>query len=49
MAQLPEQADVVVIGGGVMGASTAFHLAEAGISVVLVERSELASLAAEIL
>ena len=43
MAQLPEQADVVVIGGGVMGASTAFHLAEAGVSVVLVERSELAS------
>lgn len=43
MAQLPESADVVVIGGGVMGASTAFHLAEAGVSVVLVEKNELAS------
>ena len=37
------QADVVVVGGGVMGASAAFHLAEAGQSVVLVEKAELAS------
>lgn len=36
-------ADVVVVGGGVMGASTTFHLAEAGVQVVLVERAELAS------
>ena len=41
MANLPEEVEVVVIGGGVMGASTAFHLAEAGISVLLVEKSEL--------
>jgi glycine/D-amino acid oxidase-like deaminating enzyme len=35
-------AEVVVIGGGVMGVSTAFHLAEAGVrGVVLVERDEL--------
>ncbi len=35
-------ADVVVIGGGVMGVSIAFHLAEAGVrNVVLVERDEL--------
>lgn len=41
---LPEQAAVVVIGGGVMGASTAFHLAEAGVAdVLLLERSDLAS------
>jgi len=39
---LPERADVVVVGGGVMGASTAFHLAEAGVDVVLVERGDLA-------
>lgn len=43
MANLPESVDVVVIGGGVMGASTAFHLAEAGVSVLLVERDELSS------
>jgi glycine/D-amino acid oxidase-like deaminating enzyme len=35
--------DVIVIGGGVMGASTAFHLAEAGVGVVLLERDTLAS------
>ncbi len=35
----PRTADVVVIGGGVMGASTAYHLARKGVSrVVLVER-----------
>ncbi|WP_243716048.1 NAD(P)/FAD-dependent oxidoreductase [Actinomadura darangshiensis] len=35
-------ADVVVIGGGVMGTSIAFHLAEAGVRrVVLIERDEL--------
>lgn len=39
---LPEHADVVVVGGGVMGASAAFHLAEAGVDVVLVERGDLA-------
>lgn len=43
MSRLPERADVVIVGGGVMGASTAFHLAEAGVSAVLIERSDLAS------
>jgi sarcosine oxidase subunit beta len=32
---------VVVVGGGVIGTSAAFHLAEAGIDVVLVERAQL--------
>jgi sarcosine oxidase subunit beta len=42
--RLPEQAEVVVIGGGVMGASTAFHLAEAGVTdVLLLEKDALAS------
>lgn len=43
MSGLPERADVVIVGGGVMGASAAFHLAEAGVDVVLIERSDLAS------
>jgi len=41
--KLPEFVDVVIVGGGVMGASTAFHLAEAGVSVLLCEKNELAS------
>ena len=40
---LPDQVDVVIVGGGVMGASAAFHLAEAGVSVLLCEKNELAS------
>ena len=44
MADLPRTADVVVVGGGVHGASVAYHLARrrAG-RVVLVERKFLAS------
>lgn len=39
---LPTEADVVIIGGGVMGVSTAYHLARAGVErVVLVERDAL--------
>ncbi|MEJ3657256.1 FAD-binding oxidoreductase [Actinomycetes bacterium KLBMP 9759] len=37
------RADVVIIGGGVIGVSAAFHLAEAGVEVVLVERDALGS------
>jgi sarcosine oxidase, subunit beta len=41
---LPGRAGVVVVGGGVIGTSIAFHLAEAGVpEVVLVERDQLAS------
>lgn len=40
---LPDSAAVVVIGGGVIGASAAFHLAEAGVEVVLLERAQLGS------
>jgi sarcosine oxidase subunit beta len=39
---LPSAADVVVVGGGVMGTSIAFHLAEAGADVCLLERDQLA-------
>ena len=38
----PRTADAVVVGGGVMGASTADHLArEGGKSIVLLERDDL--------
>ncbi|WP_433015244.1 NAD(P)/FAD-dependent oxidoreductase [Kribbella sp. CA-294648] len=41
---LPTEAAVVIVGGGVMGTSIAFHLAEAGVrDVVLVERDGLGS------
>jgi sarcosine oxidase subunit beta len=40
---MTERAEVIVVGGGVMGLSTAFHLAEAGVDVLLVERDELGS------
>jgi sarcosine oxidase subunit beta len=40
----PEKAEVVVIGGGVIGCSTAFHLAERGCGgVVLLEKDKIAS------
>ena len=40
---LPADAAIVVIGGGVMGASAAFHLAEAGVSdVLLLESGDIA-------
>lgn len=35
--------EVAVVGGGVMGTSIAFHLAEAGVAVTLVEREALGS------
>jgi sarcosine oxidase, subunit beta len=38
------EAEVVIIGGGVIGASVAFHLAEAGVAdVVLLEKNQLAA------
>ena len=44
MAALPDRCEVVVVGGGVIGVSVAYHLAEAGIQdVVLLERKELTS------
>src|SRR6185295_2728237 len=39
---LPDRAEVVIIGGGVMGTSAAFHLAEAGLTdVLLLEADQL--------
>lgn len=40
MTDLPSSAEIAVIGGGVMGASTAYHLAQAGAKdVLLIERT----------
>ena len=35
--------EVLVVGGGVIGASVAFHLAREGVGVTLLERGEVAS------
>lgn len=40
--KLPERADVVVIGGGIMGVSTALALSEKGLSVALCEKGHIA-------
>jgi glycine/D-amino acid oxidase-like deaminating enzyme len=39
---LPETADVVVIGGGIVGCATAYFLAKRGISVLLCEKGRIA-------
>lgn len=41
---LPSQADVVIIGGGIIGCSLAYHLTKTGVSnVVVLERKQLTS------
>ena len=41
MAELPKQANVVIIGGGVIGCSIAYHLVKLGFNdVVLLERQQ---------
>lgn len=39
---LPQAADVVIVGGGIVGVTAALHLAEKGISVALVEKGIVA-------
>ena len=43
MKDLPESSRVVVIGGGIVGCSTAYHLAQLGCEVLLLERYKLTS------
>lgn len=40
---LPKGADVVVVGGGIMGLSSAYYLSKQGLSVVVVEKDKVAS------
>lgn len=39
---LPDQADVIIIGGGVIGVSAAYFLAQKGLSVALIEKGRIA-------
>lgn len=41
MSDFPSQTRVVIIGGGAVGASCAYHIAKAGWDVVLLEKNEL--------
>lgn len=36
-----EMKTYIVVGGGILGASTAYHLAKAGVRVTLVDRQDL--------
>src|SRR5450759_4512101 len=41
--QLPRRADVVVLGGGIVGLAAAYELAEQGMKVCLLDRSQAGS------
>jgi pyruvate/2-oxoglutarate dehydrogenase complex dihydrolipoamide dehydrogenase (E3) component len=42
--QLPDSANVTIIGGGIIGASVAYHLSKLGVQdIILLERDQLTS------
>ncbi|SEK32607.1 4-methylaminobutanoate oxidase (formaldehyde-forming) [Roseovarius nanhaiticus] len=43
MSDFPKEARAVIVGGGIIGCSTAYHLADLGWDVVLLERKKLTS------
>jgi glycine cleavage system aminomethyltransferase T/glycine/D-amino acid oxidase-like deaminating enzyme len=43
MKTLPKSSKVVIIGGGIIGCATAYHLAKLGVECVLLERKKLTS------
>ncbi len=40
---MTETSDVIIIGGGIMGTATAYHLAQRGVQVTLLEKTHLAA------
>ncbi|TMI02923.1 MAG: FAD-binding oxidoreductase, partial [Betaproteobacteria bacterium] len=38
---LPGEADVVIVGGGIVGCAAAYYLAKRGASAVLIEKDEI--------
>ena len=39
---MPDSAEVVIVGGGIVGCATAYYLAKAGVRVVVCEKGRVA-------